>query len=66
VVIDGRVHRSEGIRPARSARADELHLEDFQADWNLPSLGGFGLVRSFPGMFNSTCLIPVLTFDLLT
>ena len=40
VVIDGLVHRSEGIRPARSARADELHLEDFQAHWNLPSLGG--------------------------
>jgi hypothetical protein len=49
VVIDGLVHRSEGIRPAWSARADESHLGDLQAQWNCRRCGAFGLVRSFPG-----------------
>lgn len=47
VVIDGLVHRSEGIRPAWSAMADASHLEDLQVQWNCRRCGAFGLVRSF-------------------
>jgi ATP-dependent helicase YprA (DUF1998 family) len=47
VVVDGLVHRSEGVRPAWAAMADASHLEDLQIQWNCRHCGAFGLVRSF-------------------
>lgn len=45
VVIDGLVHRSEGVRPAWSAMADESGLEDLQVFWECRSCHRFGLSR---------------------
>jgi DEAD/DEAH box helicase domain-containing protein len=47
IVIDGLVHRSEGIRPAWSATADTSRLEDLQILWTCEACGAYRLVRSF-------------------
>jgi ATP-dependent helicase YprA (DUF1998 family) len=46
VVIDGLVHRSEGIRPAWSATADVSRLEDLHVLWSCNICGALELVRS--------------------
>lgn len=48
VVVDGLVHRSEGVLPAWSANADVSRLEDMQFFWECPSCLDFGLVRIKP------------------
>lgn len=48
VVIDGLVHKSEGLQPAWSAMADSSGLEDLQVFWECRSCRGFGLTRSTP------------------
>ena len=48
LVIDGLVYRSEGIRPAWGAEADESRLEDLRDLWTCRSCGAFGLARLAP------------------
>ena len=48
VVIDGLVHRSEGVLPAWKAGADDSRLEDLQFLWECGSCRSFGLARSIP------------------
>lgn len=46
IVVDGLVHRSEGVLPAWGATADASKLEDLQDLWECQSCHNFGLVRS--------------------
>lgn len=46
VVIDGFVHRSEGVQPAWASNADASRLEDLQSFWLCHVCGAFGLTRS--------------------
>ena len=48
LVIDGLVYRSEGIRPAWGADADDSRLEDLRDLWTCRSCGAFGLARLAP------------------
>lgn len=48
VVVDGLVHRSEGVLPAWVANADASRLEDMQFFWECSSCLDFGLVRMTP------------------
>lgn len=48
VVVDGLVHRSEGVLPAWRAMADASQLEDLQFFWECPSCSAFGLARMAP------------------
>ena len=48
IVIDGLVHRSEGVLPAWRAMADASKLEDLQYFWECPSCRVFGLARMVP------------------
>ena len=48
VVVDGLVHRSEGVLPAWVAMADESGLEDLQVFWDCSGCLGFGLTRIAP------------------
>jgi hypothetical protein len=48
LVIDGLVYRSEGVRPAWGADADESRLEDLRDLWTCRSCGAFGLARGAP------------------
>jgi DEAD/DEAH box helicase domain-containing protein len=45
VVVDGLVHRSEGVMPAWGARADESGLEDLMIFWECEHCRAFGLSR---------------------
>lgn len=46
VVIDGFVHRSEGVQPAWASNADASHLEDLQTFWQCGTCAAFGLTRA--------------------
>jgi len=48
VVVDGLVHRSDGVLPAWSTSADTSRLEDLQNFWECDACHGFGLARTFP------------------
>ena len=48
IVVDGLVHRSEGVLPAWRALADASQLEDLQYFWECPSCRAFGLARLVP------------------
>ena len=48
IVVDGLVHRSEGVFPAWGAMADASNLEDLQDFWECPSCHYFELVRIVP------------------
>ena len=48
IVVDGLVHRSEGVLPAWGAMADTSRLEDLQDFWECRSCRHFGLARSAP------------------
>ena len=48
IVVDGLVHRSEGVLPAWRAMADASQLEDLQHFWNCSSCRAFGLTRLPP------------------
>ena len=48
IVVDGLVHRSEGVLPAWRAMADASKLEDLQYFWECPSCRVFGLARMVP------------------
>lgn len=48
VVIDGLVHRSDGILPAWEAGTDASGLEDLRDLWACPACGAFDLCRERP------------------
>ena len=48
IVVDGLVHRSEGVFPAWGARTDTSNLEDLQDFWECPSCRYFDLARAVP------------------
>ncbi|MBF0400592.1 MAG: DUF1998 domain-containing protein [Magnetococcales bacterium] len=48
VVVDGLVHRSEGVMPAWKSIADASKLEDLQHFWECHSCRTFGLSRIVP------------------
>jgi len=48
LVIDGLVHRSEGLKLAWAAQADESGIEDLRWLWNCADCGDFGLARNQP------------------
>ena len=48
IVVDGLVHRSEGVLPAWVAMADASKLEDLQVFWECTYCLGFGLSRIEP------------------
>ena len=48
IVVDGLVHRSEGVLPAWKAMADASKLEDLQYFWECSSCSNFGLSRMAP------------------
>ncbi len=48
IVVDGLVHRSEGVLPAWGALADSSRLEDLQYFWECRSCRAFGLARLAP------------------
>ena len=48
IVVDGLVHRSEGVFPAWGAMADASNLEDLQDFWECPSCRYFELARIVP------------------
>ena len=48
IVVDGLVHRSEGILPAWDAMADASRLEDLQFFWECSTCRSFGLARIAP------------------
>ena len=48
VVVDGLVHRSEGVLPAWKTMADASQLEDLQRFWECSSCRAFGLTRLPP------------------
>ncbi len=48
IVVDGLVHRSEGVLPAWGARIDTSKLEDLQFFWECSSCRAFGLARTAP------------------
>ena len=50
IVVDGLVHRSEGVFPAWGAMADASNLEDLQDFWECPSCRYFELARIVPGV----------------
>ncbi|MDE0305581.1 MAG: DEAD/DEAH box helicase [Albidovulum sp.] len=48
IVVDGLVHRSEGVLPAWRALADASQLEDLQYFWECSSCRAFGMARLAP------------------
>ena len=48
IVVDGLVHRSEGILPAWSTTADASRLEDLQVFWECSACRAFGVERLRP------------------
>ena len=48
IVVDGLVHRSEGVLPAWRALADASQLEDLQYFWECRSCRAFGVARLEP------------------
>lgn len=46
VVIDGLVHRSDGILPSWSNRADADSIEDLRTHWHCDNCASFGLSRN--------------------
>ena len=48
IVLDGMVHRAEGVRPAWDANADASGLEDLQYLWECGKCREFGLTRVRP------------------
>ncbi len=48
IVLDGMVHRAEGVRPAWDANADASGLEDLQYLWECGTCRAFGLARLRP------------------
>ena len=48
IVLDGMVHRAEGLRPAWDANADKSGLEDLQCLWECKTCRAFGLMRLRP------------------
>ncbi len=48
IVVDGLVHRSEGVLPAWGAMADASKLEDLQFYWECTACRSFGLARTVP------------------
>ena len=48
IVVDGLVHRSEGVLPAWGAMADASRLEDLQFFWECLACRSFGLTRIAP------------------
>lgn len=48
IVLDGMVHRAEGVRPAWDANADSSGLEDLQFLWECGKCRAFGLSRLRP------------------
>ena len=48
VVVDGLVHRSEGILPAWSAMADTSGIEDLRLQWECDNCHASGLARVLP------------------
>jgi DEAD/DEAH box helicase domain-containing protein len=46
VVIDGLVHKSDGILPAWSNRADADNIEDLRTHWHCDNCAAFGLSRN--------------------
>ncbi len=48
IVVDGLVHRSEGILPAWSTTADASRLEDLQVFWECSACRAFGVERLWP------------------
>ena len=58
IVVDGLVHRSEGVFPAWGAKTDTSNLEDLQDFWECPSCRYFDLARAVPA-FCPQCDKPV-------
>ncbi len=58
VVVDGLVHRSDGVFPAWGADADASKLEDLKDFWACASCGSFDLARSIPEQCPE-CGVPV-------
>ena len=58
IVVDGLVHRSEGVFPAWRAMADASKLEDLQDFWECPSCHRFELARIVPEACPA-CGVPV-------
>ncbi len=48
VVVDGLVHRSDGVLPAWGTTADMSRLEDLRHFWECATCGAFGLKRDLP------------------
>ncbi len=48
IVVDGLVHRSEGVLPAWGAMVDASKLEDLQYYWECTACRSFGLERMVP------------------
>lgn len=46
IVIDGLVHKSDGILPAWSNRADADNIEDLRTHWHCDNCAAFGLSRN--------------------
>ncbi len=61
IVVDGLVHRSEGVLPAWRAMADASRLEDLQYFWECQSCRHFGMVRIEPENC-SECRTPLTGF----
>ena len=62
IVIDGLVHRSEGILPAWGAMADASKLEDLQYFWECQACRNFALERIVPEVC-SECQRPVTSWN---
>ena len=61
VVVDGLVHRSEGVFPAWGAMADTSNLEDLQDYWECDKCRYFELTRTTPSTCPH-CESPIKTF----
>ncbi len=61
VVVDGLVHRSEGVFPAWGAMADTSNLEDLQDFWECDQCRCFELTRTTPSNCPH-CEAPIKTF----
>ena len=61
VVVDGLVHRSEGVFPAWGAKADTSNLEDLQDYWECDKCRHFELARTTPSNCPH-CESPIKTF----
>ncbi len=48
IVVDGLVHRSDGVLPAWGSMADLSRLEDLRYFWDCRACGNFGLKRDQP------------------